>query len=162
MNSKMKGNIGEAIILSEFVKRGVQCSIPYGDNARYDLIAEFNGKLNRIQIKFCAQEIINNSIGCPCCSSTNHTTNKNYNKYINDVDYMAYYIEPWNYCCLVPIEATKGRNVIRMRQTPALNGQKEGVYLINDYSFDKILCVETLHDTPELLLEGEDKVRTTM
>ena len=48
MNTKTKGNIGEAIILAEFVKRGIQVSIPFGDNARYDLIAEFNGKLNKI------------------------------------------------------------------------------------------------------------------
>ena len=54
MISKEKGNIGEAIILAEFVKRGIQVSIPYGDCARYDLIAEFNGKLNKIQI--CAHE----------------------------------------------------------------------------------------------------------
>lgn len=48
MNTKTKGNIGEAVVLSEFVKRGTQVSIPFGDNARYDLIAEFNGKLNKI------------------------------------------------------------------------------------------------------------------
>ena len=48
MISKQKGNIGEAVILAEFTKRGVQVSIPFGDNARYDLIAEFGGRLNKI------------------------------------------------------------------------------------------------------------------
>lgn len=48
MNSKDKGNIGEAIVLAEFTKRQIQVAIPFGDNARYDLIAEFNGKLNKI------------------------------------------------------------------------------------------------------------------
>ena len=48
MNSKKKGDIGESRILYEFVKRGIQVAIPFGDNARYDLIAEFNGKLNKI------------------------------------------------------------------------------------------------------------------
>ena len=55
MISKEKGNVGEAVILAEFVKRGVQCSLPFGDTARYDLIAEFNGKLNKIQVKYCGQ-----------------------------------------------------------------------------------------------------------
>ena len=78
MNSKEKGNIGEGLALAEFAKRGIQVSIPFGDNARYDLIAEFNGKLNKIQVKYCNQQISeNNSIACPCASSLNHTTNKN-------------------------------------------------------------------------------------
>jgi len=51
MNSKNKGNIGESQALAEFTKRGIQVSIPFGDNARYDLIADFNGKLNKIQVK---------------------------------------------------------------------------------------------------------------
>ena len=37
MNTKTKGNIGEAVILAEFTKFGVQCSIPWGDNARQDM-----------------------------------------------------------------------------------------------------------------------------
>ena len=89
MISKEKGNIGEVIALAEFVKRGVQVSIPYGDNARYDLIAEFNGKLNRIQVKYCNQLSSNNSVICPCASSTNHTTNKHYSTYENDIDYFS-------------------------------------------------------------------------
>ena len=47
-HTKDKGSIGEAIILTEFLKRGVPVSLPFGDNERYDMIAEFNGKLNRI------------------------------------------------------------------------------------------------------------------
>lgn len=43
MNSKNKGNIGEAIILAEFIKYGIQVSLPFGDNARYDMIADIKG-----------------------------------------------------------------------------------------------------------------------
>ena len=100
MNTKTKGNIGEAVILAEFTKRGIQVSIPFGDNARYDLVAEFNGKLNKIQIKYCAQVTENNSVTCMTSSSKNHTTNKVMDTYENDVDYMAFYIQPWDTCCL--------------------------------------------------------------
>lgn len=81
MNNKDKGNIGESKIIYEFAKRGVQVSIPFGDNARYDLIAEFGGKLNKIQVKYCDQKIKNGSILLPCASSRNHTTNKRYITY---------------------------------------------------------------------------------
>ena len=104
MNSKDKGNIGEAIVLAEFTKRKIQVAIPFGDNARYDLIAEFNGKLNKIQVKYCGQITENNSFICPCASSTNHTTNKHLSTYDNDVDYMAFYLASIDKLLLVPIE----------------------------------------------------------
>ena len=48
MNSKDKGNIGEALVLAEFTKRNIQVCIPFGDNVRYDLVADFHGKLQKI------------------------------------------------------------------------------------------------------------------
>lgn len=149
MNSKDKGNIGESAILYEFVKRDIQVSIPFGDNARYDLIAEFNGKLNRIQVKYCNQITDNNSIIAPCKSSMNHTTNKRYSTYEHDIDYMAFYIPCWDTSLLVPIEEIGARQSIAFRKEPAKSGQQSNVHFIEDYSFDKILCVETLHDEPK-------------
>ena len=148
MNSKDKGNIGESVVLSEFVKRGIQVSIPFGDNARYDLIADFNGKLNKIQVKYCNQRMSKNgSIVCPCYSSTNHTTNKKLNSYENDVDYFAFYIVEWNCCLLVPISIIGNKKAMLFRKTHPLNNQSD-VNFVDDYLFDKILCVETLHDEP--------------
>ena len=139
MNSKDKGNIGEAVVLAEFVKRGISVALPFGDNARYDLIAEFNGKLNKIQIKYCNQQISeNNSISCPCASSTNHTTNKHYTTYENDVDYFCFYIVEWNECILVPIDVIGTKKVITFRQEKPKNNQAN-VNLIQDYRFDTIL-----------------------
>lgn len=147
MNSKEKGNIGEAVALAKFIELGVQVSIPFGDNARYDLIAEFNGKLNKIQVKYCNQLSENNSVICPCASSTNHTTNKHYTTYENDVDYMCFYLAPWNEIILIPIEDIGNRKTIGVRKTPPKNNQSN-ITLVSNYSFEKILCVETLHDVP--------------
>ena len=144
MITKDKGNIGEAIILAEFTKRGIQCSIPFGDNARYDLIADFNGKLNKIQIKYCGQITENNSITCPCASSTNHTTNKHYSTYENDVDYIAFYIAPLNKCMLLPIEIVGNKKTITVRTVLPANNQSKGIHYIEDYTFDKIIFPETV------------------
>lgn len=149
MNTKDKGNIGEAVILSEFTKRGIQVSIPFGDNARYDMIAEFNGKLNKIQIKYTEQESENDSIVCHVSSSTNHTTNKHCDRYVDQVDYIAVYIAPWNESILIPISDCD-KNTICIRKSIGKNNQKTGIHLLSDYSFDKILCVETLHDESKL------------
>ena len=150
MISKDKGNIGEAIILAEFVKRNIQVSIPFGDNARYDLVADFNGKLQRIQIKYCGQKPKENgSISCPCASSKNHTTNKNYSTYENDIDYFCFYIVEWDKVLLVPIEKVGTKKTIHFRLDKPKNNQSN-VNFVSDYTFDKVLCVETLHDEPNL------------
>ena len=133
MNSKSKGNMGEAIALSEFTKRGIQVSVPFGDNARYDLIAEFNGKLNKIQVKYCNQQIRNNSILCPCASSTNHTTNKHYNTYVNDIDYFVFYLVEWNEIVIVPIEEIGENKSITFRKSIPTSGPN--YHLVQDYSF---------------------------
>jgi len=142
MNSKNKGDIGEAIAITEFIKRGIQVSIPFGDNARYDLIADFNGKLNRIQVKYCNQKISENgSISCPCASSTNHTTNKKYTTYENDVDFFVFYLVPWEEIIIVPIEKIKDRKTIYFRKDPAIHPSSECNF-IQDYSFSKIIGEE--------------------
>ena len=139
MNSKDKGNIGEAIVLAEFTKRQIQVAIPFGDNARYDLIAEFNGKLNKIQVKYCGQTTENHSFICPCASSTNHTTNKHLSTYENDVDYMAFYLAAIDQILLVPIKKIEGKKTITFRTEPSKNGQRIGINLVEDYLLDKVL-----------------------
>lgn len=139
MNNKDKGNIGEALALTEFIKYGITVSIPYGDNARYDLIADFNGRLNKIQVKYCNQKISeNNSINCPCASSTNHTTNKHYTTYENDIDYFVFYLAEWDKLLLVPIEKIESKKSIVFRMDKPKNNQSN-CNLVEDYTFDKIL-----------------------
>lgn len=150
MNSKTKGNISEAKTLFEFQKRNIPVCLPWGDNERYDMIAEFNGKLNRIQVK-TANEEVNGSIKCYCRSSKNHTTNKSLDTYEKDVDYFVFYNQIRDIIALVPIEEINSCKVISLRIEPTKNGQINGIRFFEDYSFDKILCVETLHEEPKSL-----------
>ena len=148
MNSKSKGNISEARTLFEFQKYNIPVSLPWGDNERYDMIAEFNGKLNRIQIKTSNEEN-NGAIKCYCRSSTNHTTNKNFSTYENDIDYFVFYNQQRDILALVPIEVVGNNKSISLRIEPTNNGQTKNIKFFNYYSFDKILCVETLHGEPK-------------
>lgn len=138
MNSKAIGNIGEAKALLEFLKFNIPVSIPWGDNQRYDMIAEFNGKLNKIQIKVCNCEE-NGSIICTCRSSYNHTTNKRLRKYENDVDYFVFYNQPRDIIALVPINEIGNKATIHLRVVPSRNNQKANTKSFYDFSFEKIL-----------------------
>ena len=102
--NKIKGNIGESAILFEFVKRRIPVSIPYGDNERYDLIAEFDGKLNKIQIKYCGEETPNDGVVCPCASSYNHASARTgWESYAGEVDYFCFWIATDNLALIVPM-----------------------------------------------------------
>ena len=137
MNSKTKGNIFEAKALFEFQRRNIPVALPWGDNERYDMIAEFGGKLNRIQVT--ANEEVNGSIKCYCRSSKNHTTNKELKTYENDVDYFVFYNQNRDIIALVPIEDVGSYKSISLRIEPTKNGQISGIKFFKDYDFDNII-----------------------
>ena len=51
MNTKQTGDQSTAIALAMLLEAGYSISVPWGDNQRYDLIAELEGKFWRIQCK---------------------------------------------------------------------------------------------------------------
>lgn len=57
MNGKTVGDIGEAKVLCEFIELGIQVYLPYGENSKVDIVANFNNKLNKIQVKTCSHTI---------------------------------------------------------------------------------------------------------
>lgn len=134
MNSKMKGQISEARALYEFQKYGIPVCIPWGDNERYDLIAEFDGKFNRIQVKTCNEEE-NGAIVCYARSSTNHTTNRNLTTYENEVDYFVFVNQTRDWVALVPMEEIGKNKAIRLRVVPPANGQTKGIRYFEDFLF---------------------------
>ena len=137
MNSKTKGELSEAKALYEFQKHNIPVCLPWGDNQRYDMIAEFNGKLNRIQVNTSNEEE-NGSIKCYCRSSKNHTTNKVCSTYQGEVDYFVFYNQTYDKIAIVPIEEIGDKTVISLRITEPKNGQKKGIKFFDDYGFDKI------------------------
>lgn len=49
--SKKKGIEAEVLFMYECIRRGYTVALPYGDNAKYDLIVDIKGKLRRVQVK---------------------------------------------------------------------------------------------------------------
>ena len=137
MNNKTKGEFSEARALYEFQKYHIPVCIPWGDNQRYDLIAEFNGKFNRIQVKTSNEED-NGSIRCYCRSSKNHTTNKKCDDYIGQIDYFVFYNQIYDIIAIVPMEDVGNKQMISLRLTEPKNGQKKNIKYFSDYSFEKL------------------------
>ena len=51
MDKKTKGSIAEQKVILALIERNITVSIPIGNNDAYDLVADINGSLKRIQIK---------------------------------------------------------------------------------------------------------------
>ena len=148
MNSKRIGNIGEAKVLSKFVELGIPVFIPFGDNEKADLIAEFNGKLNKIQVK-TSIKAEDGKIIFDLTSSTIHRKNGEKHIYTeNEIDYFACYNITRDKIFLVNIEEAPTTNLTIRYEKPK-NNQTQGIKFEEDYLIDNILCVETLYETPK-------------
>ena len=89
--------------------------IPFGDNERADLIAEFNGKLQKIQVK-TSEKCEDCKVTFSLVSSTVHRKNGVKHKYTKEeVDYFALYNLATNILLLIPIELVLGRITVSFR-----------------------------------------------
>ena len=141
MNSKNKGNLGEVKTLSKFIELNIPVYLPFGDNERADLIAEFDGKLNKIQVKSASMRP-NGTCAFPFYSFSNAKGNngKGYKKlfYGNEIDYFVLYN-----LTLDKIMIYKNNNLnqsgITIRYIKTRNNQSIGVVYFDEYSFEKLL-----------------------
>lgn len=148
MNSKRVGNIGEAKVLTKFVELGIPVYLPFGDNEKADLIAEFNGKLNKIQVKTSIKAEDGKMI-FDLTSSTLHRKNGVKHIYTdNEIDYFACYNIQRNKIFLININEVPSTSIIIRYEKPK-NNQIQGIHFEEDYLIDNILCVETLHEAPK-------------
>lgn len=137
LTPKQKGNLTELKCISAFYELGYQCSIPYGENSRYDFIADVNGKLLKIQCK-TSHEVESGVIEFSCRSCRSNTQSNLQRKYTtNEVDYFCTYWD--NMCYLVPINECSASK--KLRFIPPKNGQKVGITFASDYKLPKQLSL---------------------
>ena len=134
------GNIGEAKVLAKFVEMGIPIYIPFGDDEKADLVAEFNGKLNKIQVKTS----IKSKNGCSIfdlTSSTAHRTNGGRRKYSNsEIDYFALYSLDRDKIYLMKAPDNP-MTAITIRFEDTKSGKKIGVNYESDFLIENILNI---------------------
>lgn len=135
--SKQKGILTELKCITAFNELGYHTSIPYGENSRYDFIADINGKLIRVQVKTAHyRDDTQTSIVFSCKSTRKNTSSVKsvrYNK--QEIDYFCTYFN--NKCYLVPVEECSTEKTLRFE--PPANGQIVGITFAKDYELEKQL-----------------------
>lgn len=135
LDTKKKGNLTEMQCMSAFMAQGCGVSIPFGDNAKYDFIADVDGQLLKIQVKTASLKD-ENAIKFSCRSThVNCSGVKNIRYSENEIDYFATY---WNgQCYLVPISECSAEKILRF--VPPKSGQIKGITFACDYTLEKQL-----------------------
>jgi len=134
--TQIQGNLVELQCIMKFMTMGFECSVPYGNQAKYDILVDTSKEILRIQCKKSHWADDRNSITFSCCSSTTNTQKTTRHYYTsNDIDYFATCWEDNVY--LIPVEECSTTKSLRI--TPKTNKTPPNVNMAEDYLVEKIL-----------------------
>lgn len=133
------GNTNELKCMLAFIQLGYECSIPFGNGAKYDFIADINGELLRFQCKSSHYTIDRGEISkdsfsfSTTCQTTNTKETKRYTYDSNQIDYFATCFNDQVY--IIPVDECSTNKTLRF--VPPKNGNsnynKAEDYLITNY-----------------------------
>ena len=142
LESKQKGIITELQCITAFNQLGYHVSIPYGENSRYDFIADIDGILIKVQVKTSSPKRgTDNAISFSCRSTRVNSQGSQNRRYTADeIDYFATFYD--NICYLIPIAECSIEKTLRFQ--PPANGQTKGISFAKDYELS--LQIEKLKE----------------
>lgn len=148
------GNTNELRCMLAFIQLGYECSVPYGNGAKYDFIADTPKGLLRIQCKsshyVSHQGVIDTQaivFACTCqTSNTKETKRYTYND--SQIDYFATSFD--NKVYLVPVNECSGSKTLRL--APPKNN-------IQQYNNAEDYLIERVLGVSEILQDSEEKYR---
>lgn len=145
MNGKTIGDIGEATVLLNFLKYNAEVFLPYGENTKIDLLAYFNNKINKIQVKTTSNLVGNNSYKVRLRNSSlrsdGHVVYTGYEE--NEVDYFAIYCLQRPEPILIPYELVKNKTDIRICFDNVENSSKS--FIEDNYLFSTVFTGQSVY-----------------
>jgi len=136
VNTKHIGNISEAKVLHEFLKRGFSVSIPYGNNSPYDFVIEGENKFFTIQVKTARSH----SSNCSCIFNTK----SNGISYKGKIDYFVVYYPKIDKVFIIPehkIKQKADKVVIRFGKSTS-NFNSKTMLTAEQYELDNFLSLK--------------------
>lgn len=123
-NTKAVGDISQSQVLAAPIRRGTRVSIPFGDNCRYDLVVEEEGRFIRIQCK--TGRIDRGAIAFPLASSQYHRGGKR-RGYQGEVDAFGVFCPENRKTYIIPIVDLPLVREARLRLESPRNAQVKGI-----------------------------------
>ena len=140
---KKKGDLAELKVAADLVARGCRLSLPYGEDHDYDLVADYEGRLHRVQVKYTKSDGQVIKVKCFSHSLTAGKIRSTKRYTVAMVDWIVAYDVTTDRCYYVPSRmlGVEGRSQLMLRLTPSRNGQLLRIrraedYLEPDFSLD--------------------------
>lgn len=128
-NPKEVGERTEAAILNHFIQKGIPVSVPWGNNQRYDLIIEEDGKLLKAQCKTGTYKK-----GVMSFSTSSKAGGKVRKDYAGQIDCFLVYCKQLDKFYKVNIENAPNVNNMTLRVDPLKKfGPKSTIKWAKDY-----------------------------
>lgn len=130
LQPKQKGNLTELQCITAFYELGLKVSIPFGEDSRYDFIADIDDILYKIQCKTSKEYQDGAYIKFSCRSTRVNATgniSREYNS--NEIDFFCTFYK--GICYLVPVEECSTEKKMWFH-TPK-NNQKVGINYAKEY-----------------------------
>ncbi|MGN6558884.1 MAG: group I intron-associated PD-(D/E)XK endonuclease [Solirubrobacterales bacterium] len=133
---KQKGDLAELKVATDLIDRGCRISIPFGEDCDYDLIADYEGRLHRVQVKHTRSDGRIVLVRCRSHSLTNGKVRVTKHYTPATVDWIAVYDCTSERCFYCPSSelGAAGRATLTLRLQPARNGQRMGIRNAEDYA----------------------------
>jgi len=123
-NSKAVGDITQSQVMAALLKRGKRVLLPFGDNARYDLVVDEDGTFTRIQCKTGA--LRRGAVVFAVASSQYHRGGKR-RDYRGQVDAFGVFCTDNEKIYIIPILDLPLAREAKLRLVPPRNSQRKGI-----------------------------------
>jgi PD-(D/E)XK endonuclease len=134
LNLKAKGDLAELMVAADLRRRGFGIAVPFGEDSDFDLVLIRGDRLERVQVKYTASDGMVVKVRCFSHSLTNGKIRKTKRYTPATIDILAVYDATSSRCYYIPAEELGlGRSSIHLRLRPALNGQRTGTRLAENY-----------------------------
>jgi hypothetical protein len=140
---KKKGDLAELKVATDLTARGCELSIPFGEDSSYDLIADYEGRLHRVQVKYTQSDGQVVVVNCRSHSITKGKVRRTKIYTAAMVDWIVVFDATTDRCYYIPswILGDAGCSGLLLRLVPTRNGQSLRIrraedYLDPDFSLD--------------------------
>lgn len=119
------------------IELGYMVSKPVTECCRYDMIIDDGKHLLRAQVKYCTYKSSSSSgsyqVSLEKVSSVGSSKKKLPCYTSDEIDCLIVYLGEVDKLCYIPISVINGKNSITLRVDEPKNGQKKGIYKVDDY-----------------------------
>lgn len=136
--TKIIGDIGVSVVVSEFLKHGISVLLPYDDNSPYDIVIYVNNEFYKIQVK-TTERVKYNGSQMDFEITKSNPYSKIDPKYVEgEVDYFALYCIENEWCGFFEFDEYKPHLTFRLKEPK--NNQVKNIKFAKDYLFhDQII-----------------------